>query len=163
MTRPRKTSILSRRGRAGCRGMAESLTSGIPSAFSQRSRRPSTLPSHVCARIRDLTTRCRDATSQNLKAIQSARAVRPSRRVLATCEVYVASPIPLLAPVMTTTLSLIPCMKFCILHSTFQFHIWYLGAFSLKSTSDRLQFLPFHYAALPRFTELLPEMESITC
>jgi len=26
---------------------------------------------------------------------------------------YVASPIPLFAPVMTTTLSLIPCMRFC--------------------------------------------------
>src|SRR5678815_4639374 len=51
MTRPRKTSIFSRRGRAGCKGIGESLTSGIPSALSQRSRRPSTLLSHVCACI----------------------------------------------------------------------------------------------------------------
>jgi hypothetical protein len=33
MTIPRKTSIFSRRGRAGCNGIGESLTSGIPFAF----------------------------------------------------------------------------------------------------------------------------------
>src|SRR4030095_11139356 len=39
MTRPRKTSIFSRRGRTRCKGIGESLTSAIPSALSQRSRR----------------------------------------------------------------------------------------------------------------------------
>jgi hypothetical protein len=58
-----------------------------------------------------------------------ARRVRPLRRVLATCEVlrglaYSAAcsrMLSELAPVITTTLSLIPDMKFCSLLSTFTF------------------------------------------
>jgi hypothetical protein len=81
----------------------------------------------------DLTTRFRDPTSERLKPIQSARAEHDLRAVrLPRAKFYVASPIPLpsqparrggrmlseLAPVTTTTLFLIPGMKFCFPVST---------------------------------------------
>ena len=47
--------ILRRAGRAGTKGIGESLTSGIPSALSQRLRRPSTLPSHLLATSEAMT------------------------------------------------------------------------------------------------------------
>jgi hypothetical protein len=65
-------------------------------------------------RIGDLAARSRDPTSESLQPIQSARAEYDlCAACLPRAKFYVASPIPLLAPVMTTTSSLIPCMKFC--------------------------------------------------
>jgi hypothetical protein len=54
-----------------------------------------------------------DTTSERLEPIQSTRADYDLRAVrLPRTKFYVASPIPLLAPVITTTLSLIPGMRF---------------------------------------------------
>src|SRR5438046_10034315 len=71
----------------------------------------------------DLATRFRDPTSESLQSIQSEhteydrRAIRlpraKPRRVSVLRAFTWPPPIPLLAPVITTTLSLIPCMKFC--------------------------------------------------
>jgi len=78
----------------------------------------------------DLATRFRDPTSESLESIQSARAEHDlcaafsehDRRRFAYSAAR-SRMLSELAPVITTTLSLIPGMKFCFLPSTFHFHI----------------------------------------
>jgi hypothetical protein len=61
-------------------------------------------PFYVCACIGCLATRSRDTGSESLKAVQSARAEYDLRTARSAIRRAVASPIPLLAPVITTTL-----------------------------------------------------------
>ena len=79
-------------------------------------------PSHVCACIGYLAARSRDPTSQSLEPIQSARgeydrcaAFSEHDRSRLAYSVARSRMLSELAPVMTTTLSLIPCIKFYLL------------------------------------------------
>src|SRR6185295_10543519 len=68
-------------------------------------------PFDVCACIGRLPARCCDAGCQSLKAIKASRS-QYDLSPRSASRTAVASPIPLLAPVITTTLPLIPDMMF---------------------------------------------------